>query len=157
LLGVALGTVLLPYLSAAYAKKEHTTYQNLLDWGLQLIFLLGLPAALGLALLAQALVATLFNYGAFSAADVLQTQGGVVASAGGLLGLLAITMLAPASSARQDIETPVRIAIVVLTLTQIMNALFVPWLKHAGLALSIALGACINAGTLFYILRKRQI
>src|SRR5690625_3743517 len=66
LLGVALGTVLLPYLSAAYAKQEHHTYQKLLDWGLQLIFLLGLPAALGLALLSQALVATLFNYGAFT-------------------------------------------------------------------------------------------
>src|SRR5690625_965332 len=125
LLGVALGTVLLPYLSAAYAKQEHHTYQKLLDWGLQLIFLLGLPAALGLALLSQALVA--------------------------------IKILAPAFCARQDIKTPVRIAIVVLVLTQIMNAFFVPWLKHAGLALSIALGACVNASTLFYLLRKRNI
>lgn len=157
LLGVALGTVLLPYLSAAYAKEEHSTYQNLLDWGLQLIFLLGLPAALGLALLAQALVATLFNYGAFSGADVLQTQGAVIAYAVGLLGLLAIKILAPAFYARQDIKTPVRIAIFVLILTQVMNVLFVPWLKHSGLALSIALGACINASTLFYILRKRKI
>src|SRR5699024_12856854 len=109
---------------------------------------LGLPAALGLALLAQALVATLFIYGAFSDADVLQTQGAVVAYAVGLIGLLAIKILAPAFYARQDIKTPVRIAIVVLVLTELMIALFVPWLKHAGLALSIALGACINAGTL---------
>jgi len=157
LLGVALGTVLLPYLSAAFAKQEQQTYQNLLNWGLQLIFLLGLPAALGLALLSKALVATLFHYGAFSQADVIQTQGAVIAYAFGLLGLLSIKVLAPAFYARQDIKTPVRIAIVVLILTQVMNVFFVPWLKHAGLALSIGLGGCINAATLFYLLRKRKI
>lgn len=157
LLGVALGTVLLPYLSAAYAKNEQSTYQNLLNWGLQLILILGLPAALGLALLSKPLVSTLFHYGAYSAADVQQTQTAVVAYAVGLLGLLAIKILAPAFYARQDISTPVRIAIVVLICTQIMNILFVPWLKHAGLALSIALGACLNAGTLFYLLRRRAI
>lgn len=157
LLGVALGTVLLPYLSAAYAKQAHDTYQNLLNWGLQLVFLLGLPAALGMALLSQGLVATLFNYGAFGAADVYATQTAVIAYAFGLLGLLAIKILAPAFYARQDIKTPVRIAMVVLVLTQLMNLVFVPWLKHAGLALSIGLGACLNAGSLFYILRKRQV
>src|SRR5690625_3572006 len=157
LLGVALGTVLLPYLSAAFAKQEQQTYQNLLNWGLQLIFLLGLPAALGLALLSKALVATLFHYVGFSQAYVIQTPAAVIAYAFGLLGLLSIKVLAPAFYARQDIKTPVRIAIVVLILTQVMNVFFVPWLKHAGLALSIGLGGCINAATLFYLLRKRKI
>src|SRR5690625_3327671 len=157
LLGVALGTVLLPYLSAAHAKKDLQTYQRLLEWGLQLIFMFGLPAALGLALLSEGLVATLFNYGAFSAADVLQTQSAVIAYAAGLIGLLSIKVLAPAFYARQDIKTPVHIAIVVLILTQLMNLIFVPWLKHGGLALSIGLGACINASTLYFLLRKRKI
>lgn len=156
LLGVALGTVLLPYLSAAYAKNEKKNYQTLLNWGLQLIFLLGLPAALGLALLSKGLVSTLFHYGAFTQADVSQTQTAVNAYAVGLIGILAIKVLAPAFYARQDIKTPVRIAIIVLVLTQMMNVFFVPWLKHAGLALSIALGACINAGTLYYLLHKRN-
>src|SRR5699024_9091920 len=140
----------------AYAKDEQHTYRSLLNWGLQLILILGLPAALGLALLSKPLVSTLFHYGAYSAADVQQTQTAVVSYAVGLLGLLAIKILAPAFYARQDIKTPVRIAIVVLILNHIMNALFVPLLKHAGMALSIALCACINAGTLFYILRNRQ-
>ena len=157
LLGVALGTVLLPYLSAAYARQEQHRYQQLLQWGLQLIFIFGFPAAVGLALLSEALVATLFNYGAFGAADVAQTQGAVIAYAIGLIGLLSIKVLAPAFYARQDIKTPVRIAIVVLVLTQLMNALFVPWLKHSGLALSIGLGACMNAGTLYFLLRRRGI
>lgn len=157
LLGVALGTVLLPKLSAAYAEADHTHYQSLLDWGLRLVVMLGVPAALGLALLSEGLVATLFNYGAFDATDVSQTQTAVIAYAVGLLALLAIKILAPAFYARQDIKTPVRIAIVVLVLTQVMNLIFVPTLAHAGLALSIGLGASINALCLLYLLHKRHI
>lgn len=157
LLGVALGTVLLPRLSAAYAKADHKNYQSLLDWGLRLVVMLGLPAALGLALLSDGLVATLFNYGAFTAADVAQTQTAVMAYAVGLLALLAIKILAPAFYARQDIQTPVRIAIVVLVLTQIFNLILVPRLAHTGLALSIGLGASINALCLLYLLYKRHI
>lgn len=157
LLGVALGTVLLPKLSAAYAEADHTHYQSLLDWGLRLVVMLGVPAALGLALLSEGLVATLFNYGAFNATDVSQTQTAVIAYAVGLLALLAIKILAPAFYARQDIKTPVRIAIVVLVLTQVMNLIFVPTLAHAGLALSIGLGASINALCLLYLLYKRHI
>ncbi len=157
LLGVALGTVLLPKLSAAYAKEDHTSYQSLLDWGLRLVVMLGVPAAIGLALLSEGLVATLFNYGQFTAADVSQTQTAVIAYAVGLLALLAIKILAPAFYARQDIKTPVRIAILVLILTQVLNLFLVPALAHAGLALSIGLGASINALCLLYLLHKRHI
>ena len=157
LLGVALGTVLLPKLSAAYAKQEHESYQALLDWGLRLVVLLGIPAALGLALLSDGLVATLFHYGAFNAADVAQTQLAVMAYAVGILALLAIKILAPAFYARQDIKTPVRIAIFVLVITQLLNLIFVPKFAHAGLALSIGLGASVNALCLLYLLHKRHI
>lgn len=157
LLGVALGTVLLPSLSAAFAKNDTDTYNRLLDWGLRLTLLLGLPASIGLALLSDGLVATLFNYGAFSADDVAQTRMAVMAYSIGLLGLLAIKILAPGFYARQDIRTPVRIAIVVLVLTQIFNAMLVPALAHAGLALSIGLGASINALLLLLTLRRRGI
>lgn len=157
LLGIALGTVLLPRLSAAYAKNDHNGYSHLLDWGLRLVLLLGLPAALGLALLSDGLVATLFNYGAFSATDVAQTQIAVMAYAAGLLGLLAIKILAPGFYARQDIRTPVRIAIVVLILTQLLNLIFVPLYAHAGLALSIGLGASVNALLLLVLLLRRKL
>ena len=145
LLGVALGTVLLPTLSAAHAKGDQTAYSGLLDWGLRLTLLLGLPAALGMALLADGLVATLFNYGAFSAADVSQTQLAVMAYSAGLVGLLSIKILAPGFYAKQDIRTPVKIAIGVLVLTQCLNLVFVPLFAHAGLALAIGIGACANA------------
>ncbi|MFA5520137.1 MAG: murein biosynthesis integral membrane protein MurJ [Castellaniella sp.] len=157
LLGVALGTVLLPSLSAAHARKDRASYSALLDWGLRLVLLLGLPAALGLALLADGLVATLFNYGAFSAHDVEQTRLAVMAYAVGLLGLLAVKILAPGFYARQDIRTPVRMAIRVLVITQVLNVILVPWLAHAGLALSVGLGASINALGLLVLLRRHDI
>lgn len=154
LLGIALGTVLLPRLSAAHAKEDHAGYSALLDWGLRLVLLLGLPAAIGLALLSDGLVATLFNYGAFGAADVMQTRLAVMAYAVGLIGLLAIKILAPGFYAKQNIRTPVRIALFVLVLTQIFNLILVPLFAHAGLALSIGLGATVNALCLVVLLRR---
>lgn len=157
LLGVALGTVLLPSLSAAHARADQDGYSGLLDWGLRLVLMLGLPAALGLALLSDGLVATLFHYGAFQAQDVQQTRLAVIAYSAGLIGLLAIKILAPGFYAKQDIRTPVKIAVMVLVLTQLLNAILVPWLAHAGLALAIGLGACINALALLTGLRRRGV
>lgn len=155
LLGVALATVLLPSLSQAYAEGQSERYSSLLDWGLRLILLLGLPAMLGMALLAEGLVATLFHYGAFDARDVQKTSLAVMAYSAGLLGIMAVKVLAPGFYAKQDIRTPVRIAVLVLVVTQIMNLALVPWLGHAGLALSIGLGATLNAALLFAGLRRR--
>lgn len=155
LLGVALGTVLLPSLSRAHAQGSADEYSALLDWGLRLVLLLGLPAALGMMLLADGLVATLFHYGAFQAADVAQTRLAVMAYAVGLVGLLGIKILAPGFYARQDIRTPVKIAVAVLVATQLLNVVLVPQLAHAGLALAIGLGACLNTLALLAGLRRR--
>ncbi len=157
LLGMALSTVLLPSLSQAHAGGRTEEYSSLLDWGLRLTLLLGLPACLGLALMSRALVSTLFHYGAFTAADVVQTQMAVLAYAVGLIGLLSVKILAPGFYARQDIRTPVKIAIWVLVGTQCLNLIFVPVLQHAGLALSIGLGACLNALALLVGLRRRGV
>ncbi|GAA4343132.1 murein biosynthesis integral membrane protein MurJ [Pigmentiphaga soli] len=157
LLGVAISTVLLPNLSQAHAAGRRADYAELLDWGLRLTLLLGLPAALGLALMSRALVSTLFHYGAFTGADVGQTQLAVIAYSVGLIGLLAVKILAPGFYARQDIRTPVRIALGVLAATQCMNLVFVPYLHHAGLALSIGLGGCLNALALLTGLRRRGV
>lgn len=157
LLGAALSTVLLPSLSHAFAGGRKDDYSALLDWGLRLTLLLGLPAALGLALMSQGLVSTLFHYGAFNAADVAQTQMAVMAYSVGLIGLLSVKILAPGFYARQDIRTPVKIALVVLVATQCLNLIFVPRFNHAGLALSIGLGACLNALALLIGLRRMGV
>ncbi len=154
LLGVALGVVLLPQLSAAQAGDDHLRYAGLLDWGLRLVLLLALPCAAALLVFPEPLVAVLYHYGAFSARDVAQTAMALRGYGVGLIGLVAIKVLAPGFYARQDIRTPVRIAVAVLLATQLMNLLFVPWFGHAGLALSIGLGALINAGCLLIGLRR---
>ncbi len=157
MLGVALGTILLPGLSKHYANNSAAAYSALLDWGLRLTFLLTLPAAVGLAMLAMPLIATLFMYGAFSSVDAMATRAALVAYSSGLLGLILVKVLAPAFYARQNIRTPVKIAVVTLLTTQILNWLFIGPLAHAGLALATAIGACLNAGLLYYGLRKRAI
>jgi putative peptidoglycan lipid II flippase len=155
LLGVALGAVLTPQLSAAQAKGEGDGYSALLDWGLRLVVLLAVPCAVALLVFAQPMVAVLYHRGAFQASDVMQTTSAVMGYGVGLLGLVAIKVLAPGFYAKQDTRTPVRIAIAVLVLTQLMNLAFVPWLGVAGLALSIGVGALINAALLFWGLRRQ--
>ena len=154
LLGVALGVVLLPQLSAALADEDSGRYAGLLDWGLRLVVLLALPCAAALLVFPEPLVAVLYHYGAFSLRDVAQTVAALRGYGVGLMGLVAVKVLAPGFYARQNIRTPVRIAVAVLLATQAMNALFVPWFGHAGLALSIGLGALINATCLLIGLRR---
>jgi putative peptidoglycan lipid II flippase len=155
LLGVALGVVLLPQLSAAKASGDADRYSELLDWGLRWVVLLAVPCAVALLTFAQPLVAVLYHYGAFSVADVQKTSVALMGYGVGLLGLIAIKVLAPGFYASQDIRTPVKIAVVVLVCTQLFNWLLVPVLAHAGLALSIGLGALLNATWLLVGLLRR--
>ncbi len=155
LLGVALGVVLMPQLAGARAANDSAKYSAMLDWGLRLVVLLAVPSAVALLTFAQPLVATLYHYGAFSTTDVQQTTRALMGYGLGLLGLVAIKVLAPGFYANQDIRTPVRIAIVVLAITQALNLVLVPYLQHAGLALAIGIGALINAGWLLIGLIRR--
>jgi putative peptidoglycan lipid II flippase len=154
LLGVALGVVLIPQLSAAQARNDVPVYSDLLDWGLRLALLLALPCSVALLVFPDALLATLFHRGAFTADAVRQSALALMGYGAGLLGIIGVKILAPGFYARQDIRTPVRIAIAVLILTQGLNLVFVPYLRHAGLALSIGLGAVVNAAWLFIGLRR---
>src|SRR5262245_46910756 len=154
-LGVALGTILLPSLSKHHAGGAAGDYSKLLDWGLRLTLLLALPAAAALAVLAMPLIATLFHYGRFGAEDALMTRQALWGYSVGLVGMILVKILAPGFYARQNVVTPVKIGLVTLAATQAMNLVFVVPLKHAGLALAIALGACLNALLLYRNLRKQ--
>ncbi len=156
-LGVALGTILLPSLAKSFSSGNHDEYSRLMDWGLRLCFLLALPSAIALGILAKPLTVSLFQYGKFSAFDAAMTQRALVAYSVGLMGLIVVKVLAPGFYSRQDIKTPVKIAIITLIMTQVMNLAFIGPLKHAGLALSIGLAACLNATLLYWQLRKQKI
>ena len=156
MLGVALGVVLMPLLSAARAANDGQRYSDMLDWGLRMVVLLSVPCAVALLTFAQPLVATPYHYGKFLPADVQQTALALMGWGVGLVGIVAIKVLAPGYYANQDIKTPVRIAIVVLVVTQLLNLVFVPLFQQAGLSLSIGLGAMINATWLLVGLLRRK-
>ncbi len=157
MLGVALGTILLPSLAKHYADDNPAEYSKLLDWGLRLTLLLALPAAAALAVLAVPLITTLFQYGAFKAHDMWMTRQALMAYSLGLVGMILVKVLAPGFYARQNIRTPVKVALTTLLATQLMNLAFIGPLRHAGLALAIGLGACLNAALLLHLLRKQGV
>jgi putative peptidoglycan lipid II flippase len=150
LLGVALGVVLTPQLSGAQARGDTERYSDLLDWGLRLVALLALPSAVALLVFAEPMVAVLYHRGAFAAADVHQTTTAVIGYGVGLIGLVGLKVVAPGYYARQDLRTPVKVALAMLVLTQVLNLVFVfgVGLGVAGLALSTGLAAVVNAGWL---------
>ena len=156
MLGVALGVVLMPQLAGARAAGDAARYSSLLDWGLRIVVLLSVPCAIGLLTFAKPLVAVLYHYGAFTEADVQQTTLALMGWGVGLVGIVAIKVLAPGYYASQDIRTPVRIAIVVLVITQLLNVVLVPMFQVAGLSLSIGLGALVNATWLLVGLVRRK-
>jgi putative peptidoglycan lipid II flippase len=156
-LGVALGTILLPSLSKYHASSDHAEYSKLLDWGLRLTVVLAVPSAVALAVLAIPLIAGLFHYGRFTVEDAWMTRQALVAYSIGLVGMILVKILAPGFYARQNVATPVKIAIFTLGLTQLMNLAFIMPLRHAGLALAIGLGACVNAALLYRGLRGHGI
>ena len=157
LLGVALGTVLLPSLAKLHAETRHDEYTSLLDWGLRLAFLLALPAAVALWILAIPLISTLYQYGRFSLEDVLQTRTALLGYSVGLLGLIVVKILAPGFYARQVMSTPVKIAFATVLVTQTLALILMQQIGHAGLTLATSIGACFNASLLFWFLRRRGI
>jgi len=157
LLGVAMGTVLLPSLAKHHADANPAGYSSLLDWGLRLAFLLALPAAVGLWMLSVPLISTLYQYGRFTLDDVLQTRLALLGYSVGLLGLILVKILAPGFYARQMMKVPVKIAFLTVLVAQTLAVILMRPLGHAGLTLAISLGACLNAGLLFRSLRKHGI
>jgi putative peptidoglycan lipid II flippase len=157
LLGVAVGTILLPSLSKYHATRNSLEYNRMLDWGVRVTVLLAVPSAVALAVLALPLITMLFQYGAFTAQDAWMTRQALIAYSFGLVGMVLVKILAPAFFATQNVATPVKYGLAALIATQLMNLALVAPLRHAGLALALAAGACLNAGLLYFGLRKRAI
>ena len=154
ILGAALATVILPNLSRKHAEASPGGFARTLDWGLRTAILLGVPASIGLFVLAGPMIATLFQSGQFDAHDVLMSERSLRAYSAGLTVFILVKVLAPGFYARQDTRTPVRIAVISLGFNMACNLALVWSLRHAGLALSTTLSATLNALLLYRGLRR---
>ena len=154
--GVAISTVILPSLAKTHAADNVQAFSKSLDWGLKLVLIIGLPATLGLALLSEPLLSTLFQYNEFGAEDVRMTSKSLTAFSLGLLAFIFIKVLAAGFTSRHDTQTPVRFGIYSIMCNLALNALLVVPLAHAGPALATTLSAYLNAGLLLLTLLKRK-
>jgi len=154
---VAIGTVILPSLSRQHAQADPQAFSRMLDWAIRLVLLIGLPAALALAVLAEPLLSTLFQYGEFTALDVAKTAESLRAYSFGLLAAMLIKVLAPGYYARQDTKTPVKIGVVSMLANMVFGAVLVWEFRHVGLATAMALSAWLNAGLLYIGLRRSGV
>jgi putative peptidoglycan lipid II flippase len=157
LLGVAIGTVILPNLSRKHAEQSLDEYSATLDWAIRMMVLFGVPAAAGLLLLAGPMLTTLFYSQAFNAEDVFKSSLSLIAYAPGLMAIILIKVLAPGFYAQQDTRTPVKIGIIAMVTNMVFNIILVFPLAHAGLALATTLSSALNAYLLYRGLRRSGI
>lgn len=157
ILGLALGTVILPNLANHHATDDSVAFSHSLDWGLRLVLLVGMPATIGLFMLAEPMLSTLFQYHEFTVNDVHSAGQSLRAYAVGLLGYLLIKVLVPAFTARQEVKTPVHYGIYAMIISLALNVALVFPLAHAGLALATSLGAFFNASLLLKKLLKDNV
>lgn len=154
--GIAIATVILPSLSQQMAEKSEAAYQATLDWGLRTILLIGLPAMLGLAALAEPLMLSIFQHGSFSNLDAYKASLSLAAYSLGLPFFMLIKVLATAFYARQDTKTPVKIGVISMSVNIVLNLLlFVPF-GHVGLAIATSLAAIVNCSLLYFKLRGKN-
>ena len=164
LLGVTLATIILPRLSREHSLNSHDDFRRTLDWALRLLFVFGLPAAIGLMVLAKPMLLTLFGYGEFQESDATMASYSLIAYGAGLPAFLLVKIFAPAFFARQNTRTPVRIGIIALVANMGYNLLFVMpmiWLDfvapHTGLALASSVAAWQQAIMLYRRLESDEI
>ncbi len=155
--GVAVATVILPNLSRDHAADDTTAFSNSLDWGLRLVLLIGMPAMVGLLMLAEPILSTLFQYKEFGADDVHLAGQSLMAYSAGLLGFILIKVLAPGFTSRQDMKTPVRYGLYAIGANMLLNAALMFPMAHAGIALATSLSAFLNAFLLLGKLLKDKV
>jgi putative peptidoglycan lipid II flippase len=163
-LGIALATVILPRLAEQHAMQSTQVFSDTLDWALRLVIVIAVPAVIGIALLAEPLLATLFLRAEFTQRDVEMAAVSLRAYAPGLLGFILVKILAPGYFARQDTRTPVRVGIralaagMTLSVALVLTLVATGWAPpHAGIAAATACSALLNASLLLAGLKRSRV
>ncbi|WP_428794944.1 murein biosynthesis integral membrane protein MurJ [Vibrio nomapromontoriensis] len=157
LFGIAIATVILPALSRKHVDAHSQGFASTMDWGVRMVVLLGLPAMLGLMVLAKPMLMVLFMRGEFTPHDVEQASMSLLAYASGLLNFMLIKVLAPGYFSRQDTKTPVKYGIIAMASNMVFNAIFAYFYGYVGLAMATALSALVNMVLLYRGLHIQQV
>jgi putative peptidoglycan lipid II flippase len=153
---IAVATVVLPTLSRIHSKGDDAQFAATLEWGLRCILAIGVPACVALIVLANPLVITLYQRGAFGPESVAPVAQALQAFSVGLVAFMVIKILASAYFSRQDTRTPVRYGVISMISNMVLNLVFIVPLAHVGIALATGLAAIINAGLLLRGLLQRK-
>ena len=156
---IAIGTVILPRLSSLFVSEDKTSFSNTLDWSIKLVLIIGLPAVIGLVLLAEPIILILFERGEFNSGDSLQASYSLIALAFGLLAFMLIKILTPSFFARQQPKKPMYVALASMVLNAILAWMlgFNLGYGHIGLALASSISAFFTVLTLLFLLRKEKV
>lgn len=156
--GISLGTILLSSLTKSIVYSQYDRFCLLLDWGIRISLILGLPSSIILYVLSNPLITVLFQYGKFTKFDTMMTERSLIGYSAGLLGLILVKILSPAFYARQDVKTPMIISFTTILITQIVNLFFL-FMKfgNLGLSLSISFSAWFNCLLLYWNLYRKKL
>ena len=164
LIGVAIGTVILPSLSMSKAEQDQAKFRKMLDWAARVIVLVGVPASIALFMLSTPIIQALFQRGAFDVRDTQMTAMALQCMSGGVLAFMLIKVFAPGFYAMQDTKTPVRVGLMAVAANAILNLIFIGFFRfidwqaeHIALAIASSGSALVNAGMLYFYLHKRDI
>lgn len=164
LIGVAIGTVILPSLSARHAEQDQTKFRSMIDWAAKVIMLVGIPASIALFMLSTPIIQALFQRGEFTLEDTKMTALALQCMSAGVISFMLIKVFAPGFYAQQDTKTPVRVGLMAVAANAILNVVFIGLFKlidwqaeHMALALASSGSALVNAGMLYFYLHKRNI
>ena len=164
LIGVAIGTVILPSLSMSKAEQDQAKFRKMLDWAARVIVLVGVPASIALFMLSTPIIQALFQRGAFDVRDTQMTAMALQCMSGGVLAFMLIKVFAPGFYAMQDTKTPVRVGLMAVAANAILNIIFIGFFRfidwqaeHIALAIASSGSALVNAGMLYFYLHKRDI
>ena len=153
--GIAIGTALLPALSRQARRGETASAIATLNRGLEAALLLSLPATAALIVLPGLIISVLFERGAFGAAEAAATASALAAYAVGLPAYVLIKVLTPGFYAREDTKTPVKIAVAAVILNTVVALALMGPLAHVGIALATAASAWLNVAALAIVLQRR--
>ena len=157
MIGVAVGTVLLPMLSKQMKAGEHTAAQASMNRALEIVMLIGLPATAACMVIAEPIIRVLYMHGRFSAEDMIATTNALIAFGAGLPAFLAVKIFAPGFYANHDTTTPFKIAIVCVAVNLFFNLTLMGPFRHVGMAMATSIASWVNIGAMAWILYKRRV